>query len=436
MPNTLPRNLIEPLATAIGHDFELGELDAVVFRSTGERLFKDLVGEGDPHVITAYKLLNALGELGEGKYVRLFLAHVLASRPNNADLRQLIGQACPEALTAEIETRKQVPAVLAGLVITKSMLNDPVVKQALLESRGTLAVVIRDIDILEAYKNLHECLHQLQITSFSSLRTRAKQLAADPSQGELLRGFNEQIIVAYTKARLWADKLPEGPATRGLETLWIDALEAASDRYQPALDAENARDLLGALNEVRRVIRKEPFHLNNMVYGTAKDMPLQTLTAALQGVSAVGSVPPALATAYTSMRDLQTTLLGRVREHKLWQEADNKIWELEEMFDHASDEARADFIFLWPSTKNAVMELAALDPKAKWAENTKVYMGRVDDELARGGSNKDLWEEFDAYRREARVRFFRVDAQLRADCAQLVRIGAPLREIMEKLDGE
>ena len=434
MQQKLPPDLVEPLAKAIGKAFEFTELDAIIFRSSvGElRLFVDLVGTGDPKVTTAYKLLMELANRG---FVTLFLAYLLSARPADADLRELIGKAWPPALTAEVETGKQVQTALKGLAATQGMLTDPAVKAALTESRDALTSLVGDIEVLGIYKDLHECLHQLQMKSSWSLRSNAKRLATDPSQIAILREYNEQIKTSYSKARDSADKLPD--ALKGFETVWVDDLESAQGKYEPALDDADVRAVLLALNEILHVIRSEPFRLGKQIYVTAKQLPLQNLTEALRKVSdTVGADHPELAGAYSSMHNLHATLLGRVLEHKMWQDADNKISDLEEAVGHASEDMREDFNLSWggPSgTKKTVQAMMALDPKAKWSQNLQQYSDRLDDELAHEAPGATLATAFDAYRREARFRFFTVDAQLKSDCAALVRIGAPLRAIIGEI---
>src|SRR5436853_430794 len=112
----LPLDQIEPLADAIGDEFDFPALDGVVRRATAAGLFEKWVGQGDPRRTTAYKLLLALQQEG---FVRLFLAHVLSRSPNNTKLRGLIEKASPAALTAKIEIRDQVATVLAGLKVTR-----------------------------------------------------------------------------------------------------------------------------------------------------------------------------------------------------------------------------------------------------------------------------------------------------------------------------
>ena len=426
-------DLIQSLATAIGKAFDFPELEAIVFRSTGGELglFQDLVGKGDPTVVTAYKLLVEIEKRG---FDTLLLAYILSSRPADAALRELIGKACPPALSAEVDTRKQVPTVLAGLAVTRNILADPAVKASLTESRDALTSLVRDIEVLGVYKDLHDCLHQLQLKSSLYLRSLAKRLGTDPSQDGILREYDEQIRIAYSKARDSAEPLADAP--KGIETVWIDDLENASGKYLPALDKTDVRAILSALNEVFHVIRSEPFRLSKQIYVTAKQLPLQNLTEALRKVSeAVGAEHPELAVAHSSMHNLQATLLGRVLEHKMWQDTDNKISDLEETFGHASEEIREDFNLAWGGpngAKESVRAMMALDPKAKWTQNLQQYSDRLDDELAHEAPGADLLKAFDAYRREARFRFFAVDSQLKKDCAELVRIGEPLRAIIEE----
>lgn len=430
MGQELRPDQIKPLADAIGDAFSTAELDGIVRQSTGDGLFKEWVGEGDPHRVIAHKLLIALEEHGRA---RLFLAHVLSRAPA---LRDLIKRGCPAALTTPIEIRNQVPLVLAGLKATQATLQDPAVKARLATSRESLEAVARQIDSLESYKKMHDCLHQLQMKPFSYLRSIAKRLAQDPFYPGL-REYLEQLQTSCENLHSLPDGLPDSPPwVKKIEIDWIDKLQKATDIYQSALDASDAQAMRDATNEVRAVMRYQPVRLNNMICLTAQTLPLEKLMQALLEVSSVvGPERAELNTAYESMRDLRATLLGRVAEHNMWQEADNKIWLLEETLAGASNEAREDFEFDWPAAKDAILFLADMDPNAKWSQRIHEYSMSLDDELAREEevASRALENSFDAYRREARVRFFRVDKLLRGDCEALVRIGKPLLEILEDL---
>jgi hypothetical protein len=275
----------------------------------------------------------------------------------------------------------------------------------------------------------------LQMKSFLFLRSTAKRLPQSPSDRGVLREYEEQVKTSCTKARGWIDTLPGDSPIRGIELLWIEALETAASNLQPAIDTVDVGGILRALNEVRHVIRNEPFRLGRQIYVTARNLPLGNLTGALQKIStAVGSEGADLASGYAAMRDLNATLMGRVSEHKLWQDADNTIWDLEETFEHPLNEAREDFIFSWSVAKKNILMLAHMDPSATWSKNTQQYSVRVDDELARNALENALKSAFDDYRRETRFRFFGVDAQLKTDCAVIVRMGMPLHAILEDLE--
>jgi hypothetical protein len=425
--------LLKNLGDAIGDAFEMPELDGLVLRSTGAGLFKEWVPEGQPHRVTAYKLLVALQERG---LEVLFLAHVLASRPapDNGPLRALVTEACPAAETTKIDVRTQVPGVVAGLVAAHAKLADPQVRAALATTRDSLEVVAREIDTLEVYKNLHECLHQLQIKAFPELRAAAKQFPGNSAKRGYLREHEEEISISSTRARGWVDRLSEGAAARRAEIQWIDRLETAASKFQAGLMADDVAGTLTALNDVRQVVRYEPFRLSRLIDATAEDLPLDQLTNALRSAAdALGATLPELAALHASVRNLRATLRGRVVEHKLWQDADNQIWNLEETLEHAQAAAPEDFILTWPTAKAAIRSLAEMDPNTTWSKQSAALAVRIDDELASEGTGPGFQNDFDAYRRVARTRFFGVDAQLKADCAALARLSAPLHDILEDL---
>lgn len=87
------------LAVELSRAFDFATLEAAVQRSTGDRLFRDLVGPGKPLRATCLDLLNAYEETGS---TVLFLSHVYAIRPGKEALLALIAKYFPDA--AMIET--------------------------------------------------------------------------------------------------------------------------------------------------------------------------------------------------------------------------------------------------------------------------------------------------------------------------------------------
>jgi hypothetical protein len=326
---------------------------------------------------------------------------------------------------------KQVDIVVAGLTETSKQVVDVNVKQALAASETSLIKLADGADTLNVYKNLHECLHQLQKISLRRLATAAANLNGGPTQPGVLNTYREKLATALTKASTFKKGLTDGTA-QGVEEEWIEKLGTASRDYTAALGAADKVGALAALDLVREILRFEPFRINRNINVTARSLPLVDLTAALTAVSAVVPGKFEISDAISVIGALQETLRQRVDEHKMWQNAENKIWNAEEAFGRSSP--RADFASAWPAAKASVEPLLKLQSNADWSESAAEFATAVADKLAdETASNEALEKAFDVYLKEVRDRFMEVDDNLRSDCTALASIGEPLRTILRGL---
>jgi hypothetical protein len=87
---------ISDLSKLISSALNFSGLEEFVYASTGDRLYVEYVGRGDPLRATIVALLNALEELGT---TALFLGYVYTRRPGRDDVRRAIEKYCPEAVT-------------------------------------------------------------------------------------------------------------------------------------------------------------------------------------------------------------------------------------------------------------------------------------------------------------------------------------------------
>jgi hypothetical protein len=94
---------------------------------------------------------------------------------------------------------KQVDIVVAGLNETKQVM-DANVKEALANSETSLTKLADGADTLNIYKNLHECLHQLQKISLRRLAVAAANLNGGPAQPGVLNTYRDKLATALTKA--------------------------------------------------------------------------------------------------------------------------------------------------------------------------------------------------------------------------------------------
>jgi len=308
--------------------------------------------------------------------------------------------------------------------------------------------------LLETYKNLHDSLHNIQLTPFSYLRLAVRGMSESTVNIQMLRMYHDQVRAAHTIAESWAVRIPDGNLSRSSEEHWINNMEAAAAKYQEAIDDKDVRMASLALNVIRRILETEPVRLNNLINVASKTLPLADLMTTLQEIidalgendaDAAASVT-AFRNALSSLHDLHAHLRARVVEHDLWQEADNVLWSIERAFEMPAHDAILEFAILWPEAKATIQSLANDAADETWANKITRYSDNLDDGLLHVESQlpaeddgdevsfKDgLRQGFDAYRREARYKFFSVDHQLKEDCAELVQISEPLETILQEL---
>ncbi|MGP3697583.1 hypothetical protein [Rhodobacter sp. NSM] len=427
----LPPALIEPLSEEVARLFTTDDLKRIMLKSTGLGLHEEWVPDNLTGRERAFALLEAVSRQDAEPLV---LAEMLARRPDAADFAALVEQACPEARAALPATGRQVEQVISGLSAVYLRLDEAPVRERLTQSRDRLSMIVDTVDSLDAYKSLHECLHQIQIKQFRALNDAARALPEDPRQAAELRVYCNQLRGACVMARNAVEQLPAAPIPRATETLWIDALEAAAAQVQDAIDAVDTAGARSALRQIRWIIQNTPPRLNSLIFATASALPLDDLARALEDVAGAGGGEP-IRTALRSLRLIIPTIRSEVVEHREWQEADIRITELDQLFERAGNgvDLVEEFAAVWIELKSMVQELATRDPEAAWARRILSYLEDVDDALAREQADAGFEAVYSAFRGEAQIRFLTVDSRLKGDCTALVRISMPLHKLLAEL---
>lgn len=424
---TIAPALIEPLSRKIARIFTLNDLNLILLKTTGDRLY-DLVARGSPDPDTVSELVDRIS----ARSIELAVfGEMLVQRPDDAELAALAEQAAPGVRRVPATTEANVASLVQGLDAVRAKLDDPAVRAALSSSKAELRVIASTIDSLDAYKALHECLHQLQAKQFRALREAARSLPDNPAQAAELRVFRNQLRNACLFAREAAAKLPDAPVVRRTELLWIEELEQAGDEFHKAIQDRNADAARRALNRIARIMRSTPPRLNMLIFAIATELPLENLARALEQV-ATGPDGP-VSGALQALRLIIPAIRARVVEHKDWQEADVRIAELDQLVEHSSADLVDEFAEDWLELKAMVLELTAREPGAQWATDLEACVRAVDDSLATETVDAQFLDAFAAFRGEAQYRFLLVDSRLKADCTELVKIGEPLNRILSEL---
>ena len=423
---------IDALSTLIGDGFGPDELDIVMRKSTGAGLFKAWVGPGKPMRDTVLELLRKLSDRG---IERAVLTEIALRRRSEAPLIDAIRTACPAALEALPATEAQVGLLLTGLAAATAGLGDPAVRAALAASKGLIGGIAETVGTLRIYKEIHDCLHQLQFRQLSDLRGAARALGEDPLREAELVDYQTRLDSACTLIGDWIAELPAAGLTQQLERAWLDRLTKANSGLHQALADRQSGPAQVALADVARILATVPSRLNEQIVVAADALALERLGEALGGIRAALPAPAAdeVGQAGTALTLISPALQSRVAEHRSWQEIDIKIGYIDDLCDHRGPDALAEFAIYWPDLKRAILDLSAYEPEAQWAKDTGLYAGRLDDLMARDVMDDALIAAFANVRVKARFRFFAVDRGLKSDCSALVAISAPLQSLVAEL---
>jgi hypothetical protein len=437
----IPPSLIDGIAKGVGDVFNFLQLDAILYRCTGKHEINGYTNDKLPRWTIARNCIDGAEKDG---IIVLFLAYILDALPASAPLYVLIVQALPEARDALPEVKAQLDDLKTGLERTRVLLDDPTARSTIVQYKETLEGVENGISLLDGYKGLHDCLHLLQIKQISLLIASSATIASDDVQYDALREYRDQVRTQVQSARGVAERLPDEPTLRSVETKWIDELETAAKFLQKSLDDRNPSMAKIGIIRMSRVLQFQPPRLNDLILASAKQLPLQQLSVALSKLvpgSAQGATE--LTNAQTALEKIGQALRGRVGEHDMWQEIDKQIWVIEQLFAETADKIDA-FTAAWPDLKTPLRTMADLSPEAEWSRNVRDYSDRIDIELLRLQSlegapadgkrpKSSLLNLFAELRSEARLRFFIVDQLLKRDCELLVGIGAPVKDILGEL---
>lgn len=382
-----------------------------------------------------------------------FLWLAVEARRAEPGFRALVLQIVPEvAKVPRPETRAAVRAIVVELDKTRDVLAEAGPRAAAARSRQSFATLAENVTVLEAYKVMHDALHQIQVRQGSTdLLQAARGFTGDPALAEALAIFQDQVRTQHTAAMSWlGGKLPPTHPDRLQAETWLKKLEIEAQKLQVALDPPGdppAAKL--AVGVISKILETVPTQLNGKIFSTVAGLPLWELVIALEEINQATSQPkPELVTTTNALKGLNAILVGEVEEHSRWQSVDDDLWTLDSVFLLPPKDLVADFLGVWPRTTPAVLALTkGRNPTVE--QRIVTTIARVNDELtvlegllgapgplqaiepARIERLSRLYRE---YKRELRFVFFSVDAGLRRDCSELVAIARPLQSLLQEID--
>jgi hypothetical protein len=415
--------------------FDAAELRELVRIKMDVDLYGTVIGQRAPLNTVVFDLLDKT--IKDGR-TPLLLNAILEAKKGRADLHDAIARHCPQALKPPPPPGDQAQQVARGLDILRSQISRPAVRDVIIPSREKLDQLMEDIDLLYGYKVLHDCLHTIQLRQYPALVSKVRQFRTDPLTSAELE---EEIFALQDiagDARKCAEGLPDRALVRDQEFDWIEKLKSAAAELSRSVSNLDAHGAGRAVNSLRRVIREEPFRVNKLLTLTAGKLPLDELSLTIERVIAtvpVGEVSaPELHDALRSLQSLLPQLRGRVAEHRQWQEIDNDLWEAEDCVERHTPEAVAQFTESWPAIKARIASLARADAEADWAKAIERHAALIDQNLT--DRVESALNDFRYVRKAGLFHFYQVNKALRAQCAAILAIRAPLRSLLNAITVE
>jgi hypothetical protein len=406
---------------------QIGELlseDAIVEAvkaATGNDIFNIYCGRNDPRAIQLSKTLDQLEIEGTERWLLTHILIVIAGEK----IRRLIVNIWPKTLIRLPQAEGQVESALKYLDALLKLPLSMDLKYELKPKHDAFNLILQHIATLYAYKNLHEDLHQLSVKlTFGEAVQSAT--AAGPDFAEIAN----QCEKTLTEAPSFAPLLGEQSEEAKTELTWISRLQASSTALREAMAAADHAAGLRAVEEIGQLIKVQLARLNLKVFTAAKEMSFEALTYDFPDDI---ETQDAFNDLVHAIRELKPTILARALKYSLWQEAENDMSVVEDLFNIPGQDV-TDISGPWFALKPRVLWLALLDPDDPWATKINELTVKIGDQMLVSKTlDAPLKSLFEEYRKAFRFRFLAIDNTLKLDCTALRQIDGPLTEILKEL---
>jgi hypothetical protein len=420
------------LLTSICEAFSTDDLKILVRTRLGATLYDRLPWDKAKMTIV-FELLDHVEK--NGRIVELLNGiKNWKDQQRNEALQRVIGEHLKRASTAA-----SVEALSTGIVsLQRDVEENAAVRAVVAVSRKTLDQVSSSIDALSHYKELHDCLHEIQLRHYREIIARAKDLGSKPQASFELQQHVIDLAKICSRARQAVEQLPEIGADRKHVRGWVEELELAIPKLRKAVREEDTHDVITAVFPFRSVIVSEQSRVNASLNRYAEELPLDELSEILAKVVATKPAGDASAAdlqkAILSLRNIKSQLGSRVAEHDKWQRIEKDFWEAEDNIEQNTSESLDQFKEFWPAIKSRVDEIASTQAPSDWARDTKDYASQIDKTVVDPRTNFELLRRnFRLFRDTALLHFFNVDRDLKAQCGDILKIRLPLQELLDKV---
>ncbi|UCE62170.1 MAG: hypothetical protein JSU63_10760 [Phycisphaerales bacterium] len=409
--------------------FDGDDLEVLVGIHLGARLadFVDLHQDQQKIVLDLIEEFEGRGEL------EALLRGILKARPKRDDIVEFCRTNFAHVLD-ELAPETLIEDTANALRTVADFLADPQVRQTVGRFQADFRTIEERTRIVSGYKQLHEVLHVLQ-WQVPAIQDAAERFDTDVNAARLL---SRQLLdlrrqVARTRER--ADGLP----TAMMEKMWIDELDQAVKDADKALKTPDGTAMTSVVSDLR-VLLRESARIDGQLAVAVSDLPLGKLLDALgeidqsrssDAATKGGSASQQIRDGRDALRLIRPKLAGLVAQHNNWQSLDKELAGIETNPGYRPE----DKVPRWRRVKDKLKGLCNAFSGDDWSVKIMSHLSNWE-AAAQRNESQTCEIEADSLRTQAMDRFFGVDTEMRDLCENLVKVGRPLKTLLEAYTNE
>tara|TARA_R110002111_G_scaffold164386_3_gene230595 strand:- start:58209 stop:60134 length:1926 start_codon:yes stop_codon:yes gene_type:complete len=425
-----PKNCSDPsltseqkkqLTTLISNSFSKDELLSLVDFKLGrdDRRFDNFDQWALPE--TAFILIK---QASQQRYMQSFLSSIIKSKSNNAKLSDFVNSLFHREFEVGTPDHMAIKVCSALNAITQ-ILDNIEIQQIVSQFNDLWNSTRENVLMLQKYKLLHDCLHQLDVGILKVLDGEINNRSPEGFSMHMATLYTGHIDVQATKAR-WAAK---GLPNEAQELRWIESLETIVQQIRTSESSINLQPILVTF----RHILSETSRINALLTNSALKLDILHLAEALEKIcdrkpdDSLHSHEEwfcKIKQGLDGLQSLQPFLNGLIIEHSAWQWIDKEITFAEKNTGNTVQERFSS----WEQTCRELQALCSENKEQPWAISLTLLM----DELSQTDNTENellFGQRFVDFISIAKFRFLQVDSDLLQLADQIVQWGSPIETL-------
>lgn len=338
------------------------------------------------------------------------------------------------AKDVEQRAANQADAVVAAINAITAASNQAQVQHQVDDSRLALVALAGQLQTLNAYKAIHDRLHGLQTGFYQSVAgvvgrsvgMAGQTVALTPDQSDLIRLEGQRVTEgAETLDQFLA--IADGDDSAPSRDWRASLGEAIDGILQEPIVLDRAR---GGLLVVRGILRQQLTVYDDALARVAGALPLGRIVVLLRDAGKLDNVPDSVAAAAGDLDAMSKTLGGRVELHRQWQLIEATLWPIEQELSPGPVPPNKYALGLYLDQLNKQLAAVKAVSPDTWDANIDGVLAAASAALAEGVDPSPTATAFADLIRIVRLQFSKIDKMLLSQCAQIVKLGKPLRQLL------